>query len=82
MSNKEWMDFKLNRKFQNLVSNFRGQYHVINSKNEINHTHIKKLLKKIDEFITQNEGQHYNYEINSVSQTKSRKEKKKQEEQE
>ncbi|ROL48869.1 GTPase IMAP family member 4 [Anabarilius grahami] len=72
MSNQEWNDFTLSEKFQGLVSTFREQYHEINSKDEIDQTHIKKLLKKIDEFIEQNDGQHFN--------KKSTKEKKKQEE--
>ncbi|KAI2645479.1 GTPase IMAP family member 8 [Labeo rohita] len=80
MSNRKWMVFKLNRKFHELVSHFRGQYHEINSKDEINQSHIKKLLKKIDEFIKQNDGQHYNIKSYAVSVMESRKEKKKQEE--
>ncbi|XP_016373505.1 GTPase IMAP family member 8-like [Sinocyclocheilus rhinocerous] len=80
MSNREWMVLKRNGKFHDLVSHFRGQYHEINSKNEINQSHIKKLLHKIDEFIKQNDGQHYNNKTDSVSVTESRKEKKLQEE--
>ncbi|KTF76423.1 hypothetical protein cypCar_00039358, partial [Cyprinus carpio] len=80
MSNREWMVLKHNGKFHDLVSYFRGQYHEINSKNETNQSHIKKLLQKIDEFIRQHDGQHYNNNTDSVSVTESRKEKKQQEE--
>ncbi|XP_016117167.1 GTPase IMAP family member 6-like [Sinocyclocheilus grahami] len=78
ISKKKWQEFEFSENFQRLVSKCRA-YHVINSKNEINQTHIKKLLKKIDEFIKQNK-QHFNNGIDSVSQTRSTKEKKKQEE--
>ncbi|XP_051755826.1 uncharacterized protein LOC127515801 [Ctenopharyngodon idella] len=80
MSRKEWMLFMLCTKFQELVSHFRDNYHAINSKNEMNQTHISELLEKIDEFIKQNNHQLYNNEIYSVSRTKSIRIKKKQEE--
>ncbi|XP_073697740.1 uncharacterized protein [Garra rufa] len=73
MSNREWMVFKSNRKFNELVSHFRGQYHEINSKNEIQQSHNKKLIKKIDEFIKLNGGQHYNSKTHSVSVMESTK---------
>ncbi|XP_016116886.1 GTPase IMAP family member 8-like [Sinocyclocheilus grahami] len=63
MSNREWMDIKFSRKFQDLISHGRGQYHVINRKSEINETHITKLLEKIDEIIKQNDEKYYNNEI-------------------
>ncbi|XP_067260295.1 GTPase IMAP family member 4-like [Chanodichthys erythropterus] len=80
MSKKEWMLFMLCTKFQELVSDFRDNYHAINSKNEMNQTHISELLEKIDEFIKQNNHQVYNTKIYSMSRTKSIRIKKKQEE--
>ncbi|XDV16131.1 hypothetical protein PO909_015970 [Leuciscus waleckii] len=68
------------RKFLDLVNPCRDKYHEINSTNAINQTHITELLQKIDETIKQNNHQHYNNGVYSVSQTKIRKEKKKQEE--
>ncbi|KAL0151828.1 hypothetical protein M9458_052829 [Cirrhinus mrigala] len=72
MSNREWMVFKSNRKFQELVSHFRGQYHEINSKEEIKQSHSSKLIKKINEFVKQNGGQHYNNKSYAVSLMESR----------
>uniref|UniRef100_A0A672LX70 GTPase IMAP family member 8 n=1 Tax=Sinocyclocheilus grahami TaxID=75366 RepID=A0A672LX70_SINGR len=79
MSNREWMDIKFSRKFQDLISHGRGQYHVINRKSEINETHITKLLEKIDEIIKQNDEKYYNNEIHLKSLTRIRIEKKNQE---
>ncbi len=58
ISNKEWMDLKFSSKFQELMSQCRGKYHVINSKREIDPTQITELLEKIDELIKQNNHQH------------------------
>ncbi|KAL0202677.1 hypothetical protein M9458_000695, partial [Cirrhinus mrigala] len=58
MSRKEWMLFISDTKFRELVSHCRDNYHAINSKNEINRTHITELLEKIDEIIKHN-NQHY-----------------------
>uniref|UniRef100_A0A673LG87 AIG1-type G domain-containing protein n=1 Tax=Sinocyclocheilus rhinocerous TaxID=307959 RepID=A0A673LG87_9TELE len=80
MSRREWMLFILDTKFKRLVSHCRDNYHAINSKNEMNQTHITELLQKIDETIKQNNHQHYNNEIYSVSRTKSIRIKKNQEE--
>ncbi len=74
------MLFILDTKFQELVSHCRGNYHTINSKNEMNQTHITELLHKIDETVKQNNHQHYMNEIYSMSRTKSITIKKKQEE--
>ncbi len=79
MSKKEWKEFKFGEKFEDLVNKCRA-YHEIYHNDESNQTCIKKLLKKIDEFIKQNDEQHFNNKIDSVSQTRSTKEKKKQEE--
>ncbi|XP_026103984.1 GTPase IMAP family member 4-like [Carassius auratus] len=73
ITKKEWQEIELSEKFQRLVSKFRLQYHVIN---EIKKDHIKKLLKKIDEFIKQNDEKHFD----SVSQKRSTKKKKNKQE--
>ncbi|XP_067298653.1 GTPase IMAP family member 8-like [Pseudorasbora parva] len=80
MSNREWTVFMLSAKFQELVRHCRDNYHAINSKNQVNQTQNTELLEKIDEFIKQNNHQHYNSRIFSVSRTKSIRIKKKQEE--
>uniref|UniRef100_A0A8C2H7S5 AIG1-type G domain-containing protein n=1 Tax=Cyprinus carpio TaxID=7962 RepID=A0A8C2H7S5_CYPCA len=71
ISRREWMLFILDTKFRELISHCRDNYHAINSKNEINQTHITKLLQKIDETIKQNNHQHYNNEIYLKSRTNS-----------
>ncbi|XP_058621988.1 GTPase IMAP family member 8-like isoform X2 [Onychostoma macrolepis] len=73
MTGKKWKKWKLSEKFQDLVCKCREQYHVINHKNEVIQTQIKHLLKKIHEFIKQNDEQHFDNKIET-------KEKKKQEE--
>ncbi|XP_058628765.1 GTPase IMAP family member 8-like [Onychostoma macrolepis] len=80
MSRKEWMLFILDTKFQELVRHCRDNYHAINSKNQMNQTHITELLHKIDETVKQNNHQHYINEIYSTYRTKSIRIKKKQEE--
>ncbi|KAG1955835.1 GTPase IMAP family member 4-like [Pimephales promelas] len=80
MSKIEWMHFRLHPEFQELVRPCRDHYHGINSKNEMNQTHIRELLEKIDEFVKQNNHQHYDSGIFSVSRTKSIRIRKKQEE--
>ncbi|XP_016114005.1 uncharacterized protein [Sinocyclocheilus grahami] len=59
MATRQWNLLMKSRKFQNLVSHCRGQFHALNSKNDIIPTHITKLLEKIDEIIKWNDGQHY-----------------------
>ncbi|XP_056311552.1 uncharacterized protein LOC130222943 [Danio aesculapii] len=71
MTRKEWMLFRLSAEFQELVGHFRGQYHAINSTNQINQTQITELLEKIDETVKQNNYQHYNSGICSMSRKKS-----------
>ncbi|CAM4445322.1 unnamed protein product [Leuciscus chuanchicus] len=78
MSTREWMSFIDSSTCRDIVSHCRGKYHSINSKSEIIPTHITKLVEKIDEIVKQNNYQHYN----NVSRTKSRKEKRKQGEEE
>ncbi|XP_059407372.1 uncharacterized protein LOC132141727 [Carassius carassius] len=78
MSKRDLTAFTFTQKFQELVSHCRSKYHVINSKNEVNQSHITELLEKIDEIIKQNNDQHYDHEIYLQYQTKSRKERNKQ----
>ncbi len=59
MATRQWNLFMKSRTCQNLVSHCRGQYHAINSKNDIIPSHIRKLLEKIDELIKWNDDQHY-----------------------
>ncbi|KAL1279492.1 hypothetical protein QQF64_026165 [Cirrhinus molitorella] len=80
MSKKKWKEVKLSEKFQDLISKCRAHYNVINHKSEVIQTQIKSLLKGIHEFITQNDEQHFNNKIDTLSQTMSTKEKKIQEE--
>ncbi|KTF83972.1 hypothetical protein cypCar_00049553, partial [Cyprinus carpio] len=63
MSKRELTVFTFTLKFQELVRHCQSKYHVINSKNETNQTHITELLEKIDEIIKQNNDQHYDNEI-------------------
>ncbi len=80
ISNKEWMVFMLSTKFQELVRHCINKYHAVNSINEINPTHITKLLQKIDEIVKQNDDQHYKTDIYLKSPTKIKKIKQKPEE--
>ncbi|XP_050961749.1 GTPase IMAP family member 6-like [Labeo rohita] len=80
MSRKEWMIFILETKFQQFISHCRDNYHAINSKSEINRSHITKLLEKIDETVKQNNNQHYSNDIHLMSRTNSVRIKKNQEE--
>ncbi|XP_052392094.1 GTPase IMAP family member 4-like [Carassius gibelio] len=80
MSKRDLTAFTFSQKFQELVRHCRSKYHVINSKNEMNQSHIAELLEKIDEIIKQNNDHHYDNEIYLQYQTKSRKERNKQEE--
>ncbi|XP_058626525.1 GTPase IMAP family member 4-like [Onychostoma macrolepis] len=77
ISNKEWMDLKFSSKFQELMSQCRDKYHVINSKRAIDPTQITELLEKIDELIKQNNHQHYDNDSSLKSYlVKTRKKKK------
>nr|XP_055062379.1 uncharacterized protein LOC129445231 [Misgurnus anguillicaudatus] len=58
LSNKEWMAFKLGKKFQELTGYCKGKYHVIN----IETKEITTLLERIEELVKQNDNQHYNNE--------------------
>ncbi|CAM4464261.1 unnamed protein product [Leuciscus chuanchicus] len=80
ISNREWMVLIHSRTFLDLINPCRDKYHEINSTNEITQTHIIELLEKIDEFVKQNNHQHYNSGIFSVSRTKSIRIREKQEE--
>ncbi|KTF77043.1 hypothetical protein cypCar_00035242 [Cyprinus carpio] len=73
MSNKAWMVFMLSTQFQELVRHCRDKYHAINSINEMNPTHISKLLQKIDDIVKQNYDQHFNTDIYLKSPTKIKK---------
>ncbi len=63
MATRQWNLFMKSRTCQNLVNLCRGQYHAINSKNDIIPSHIRKLLEKIDELIKWNDDQHYDIQI-------------------
>ncbi|KAL1279155.1 hypothetical protein QQF64_025828 [Cirrhinus molitorella] len=80
MSKEKWKKIKLSEICQDLISKCRAQYHVFNLTSEVIQTQIKSLLKEIHEFIKQNDKQHFKNKIDTVSQTRSTKEKKKQEE--
>ncbi|KAI2667087.1 GTPase IMAP family member 5 [Labeo rohita] len=77
MSKKEWKNFKFGEKFEDLVSKCRA-YHEINRNDESNQICIKNLLNKIEELIKQNDEQHFKSKVDSVSQKRKTKEKKKQ----
>ncbi|XP_016372661.1 GTPase IMAP family member 8 [Sinocyclocheilus rhinocerous] len=77
--NRQWKLLMDSRRFQELVSHCRGQYHAFNSKNDIIPTHITKLIERIDEIIKQNDGQHYDIDIYLRVPIKCRKGKMKQE---
>uniref|UniRef100_A0A8C1Z644 AIG1-type G domain-containing protein n=1 Tax=Cyprinus carpio TaxID=7962 RepID=A0A8C1Z644_CYPCA len=77
--NRQWKLLMDSRRFQELVSHCRGQYHAFNSKNDITPTHITKLLERIDEIIKQNDGQHYDIDIYLRTPIKCRKGKMKKE---
>uniref|UniRef100_A0A9J8AQ06 AIG1-type G domain-containing protein n=1 Tax=Cyprinus carpio carpio TaxID=630221 RepID=A0A9J8AQ06_CYPCA len=77
--NRQWKLLMDSRRFQELVSHCRGQYHAFNSKNDITPTHITKLLERIDEIIKQNDGQHYDIDIYLRAPIKCRKGKMKKE---
>ncbi|KAA0721766.1 hypothetical protein E1301_Tti014261 [Triplophysa tibetana] len=55
MSNRDWIEFSLTRKFKELISHFKSKYYVINSESET----ITRLLEKINDTVKQNDNQHY-----------------------
>ncbi|XP_051557784.1 GTPase IMAP family member 8-like [Myxocyprinus asiaticus] len=82
ISRRELNQFIENKKTKKLLNNFKGRFHVINSKHECGTNQIMKLLENIDEMVRNNGGEHYNSEIFLKTQNKLReeREKKKQEE--
>nr|XP_055051516.1 GTPase IMAP family member 8-like [Misgurnus anguillicaudatus] len=56
ISNREWMAFTFSKIYQDLISHFRGKYHVMNNET----TQITTLLEKIENVVKQNDNQHYN----------------------
>ncbi|KAA0721767.1 hypothetical protein E1301_Tti014260 [Triplophysa tibetana] len=76
ISNREWMVFKSRKTCQDLISHFRGKYHVINSYSDT--TEIPTLVETLDAVVRQNDDQHYsneNYAIFPVVRNQDQREK-------
>ncbi|XP_045546724.1 GTPase IMAP family member 7 isoform X1 [Salmo salar] len=65
-----------------LVKVFKGRNHVFNNKNKNDYTQVPELLKKIDEMVMKNGGQHYTNEMYQEVQRKIKEEEEKREQEE
>ncbi|XP_051992817.1 GTPase IMAP family member 8-like [Xyrauchen texanus] len=79
MTNREWVVFKASKQFQEIINHCKGKFHAINSKSEINLSHITKLLMKIDEIIKDNEDQYYEFSLQSLQKVMKQEKTKEQE---
>nr|XP_023997698.1 GTPase IMAP family member 7-like [Salvelinus alpinus] len=65
-----------------LVKVFKGRNHVFNNKKKNDHTQVTELLKKIDEMVMKNGGQHYTNEMYQEAQRKIKQEEERKKQQE
>ncbi|XP_026052816.1 GTPase IMAP family member 8-like isoform X2 [Carassius auratus] len=72
LSTKEWVRITDSEYMKELLNYFEGRLHAINSKNECDPCHIKKLIKCIDEMVKNNGGQYYRNETYKNNQRKLR----------
>ncbi|XP_051560217.1 golgin subfamily A member 6-like protein 22 [Myxocyprinus asiaticus] len=63
MSNREWTEFRLDRKTRELLSYCEAKYHLLIHKNKRDRSQILSLLKNIDEVVRKNRREHYTIEI-------------------
>ncbi|KAL7845302.1 hypothetical protein AOLI_G00234940 [Acnodon oligacanthus] len=77
MSNRQWIMFSEDDRFEELVGQCGGGHTVINSKREANPAQITRLLDKIETRVQQNGGQYYTEEIYVEVQRKIREEEEK-----
>uniref|UniRef100_A0A4W5RGL2 AIG1-type G domain-containing protein n=1 Tax=Hucho hucho TaxID=62062 RepID=A0A4W5RGL2_9TELE len=81
LEDKSMVDFlSESEDLMKLFKVFKGRYHVFNNKKKNDNTQVPELLKKIDEMVMKNGGQHYTNEMYKEVQRKIREEEERKEE--
>eukprot|EP00063_Salmo_salar_P068861 XP_014043696.1 PREDICTED: GTPase IMAP family member 4-like [Salmo salar] len=83
LEDKSMVDFlSESEEIMQLVKVFKGRNHVFNNKKKNDNNQVTELLKKIDEMVMKNGGQHYTNEMYQEAQMKINKEKERKRQEE